>query len=387
VYDAIVVGARVAGAPTAMLLARSGYDVLLLDKSSFPSDIMSTHYIHPPGVLRLQRWGLLDKLLATGCPPITDIQFEIEGAPFSPPAPQEPQDTSPDALPGLCPRRTVLDKLLVDAAVEAGVELRENFSVKEILMDGDAVTGIRGAPKGGDEVTEEAKFVIGADGFHSTVAQAVNAEEYNAKPSMSFAYYAYWSGYEPRACELHFREDGGVLSFPTNDGLQCVAVGGPDEMFHEFRKDIEGNYMRILNAIPSVAEKMKHAKQEERFIGTNDQPNFFRKPFGPGWALVGDAGYHRDFVTGLGITDAFRDAEFLAEALDDGFSGRKPIDEALAEYQRKRDEIAEPLYELTTQMVSGEPPTAEQFIKFGLAMQSMMPEGTSGTVSQAQAGG
>lgn len=380
-YDAIVVGARVAGSPTAMLLAREGYDVLLLDKSSFPSDIMSTHYIHPPGVLRLQRWGLLEKLEATGCPPIRTIDFRIEGAPFAPPAPQEPQDDSPGALPGYCPRRTVLDKILVDAAVEAGAELRENFSVKEILIEDGVVKGIRGALKGGAEVTEEAKIVIGADGLHSIVAKAVKPEEYNAKPSLSFAYYTYWSGYEPRTCELHFQEDGGVLSFPTNDGMQCVAVGGPDEMFHEFRKDIEGNYWKVIEKTPGLAEKMKNVKQEERFIGTNEQPNYFRKPFGPGWALVGDAGYHRDFVTGLGITDAFRDAELLAEAIDEGFSGRQPLEEAMAEYQRKRDEIAEPLYELTTQMVSGEPPTPEQFVKFALAMQKMMPEGAAGVTA------
>jgi len=387
-YDAIVIGARVAGAPTAMLLARKGYSVLLLDKSSFPSDIMSTHYIHPPGVLRLQRWGLLDKLLETGCPPITDIDFQIEGAPFAPPAPPEPAADAPPAVPGLCPRRKVLDKLLVGSAVQAGAELRENVSVKDVITDSDGtVTGIGATEKGGKEFEEEARIVIGADGMHSTIAKLVKPEEYNAKPSLSFAYYAYWSGYEPRTCELVFREDGGVLSFPTHDGLQCVAVGGPGEMFLEFRKDIEGNYMKIINAVPSLAEKMKNAKREERFVGTNDQPNFFRKPYGPGWALVGDAGYHRDFVTGLGITDAFRDAEFLAEAIDGGFSGRTPLEEALAEYQRKRDEIAEPLYDLTTQMVSGEPPSAEQFIKFGLAMQSMMPEGMPASAERQGSGG
>jgi flavin-dependent dehydrogenase len=146
-------------------------------------------------------------------------------------------------------------------------------------------------------------------------------------------------------------------------------------MFQDFRKDIEANYMKIVDKVPDLSNRVRAGKREERFIGTNDQPNFFRKPYGPGWALVGDAGYHRDFVTGLGITDAFRDANFLSQAIDEGFSGRRPLDEAMADYERKRNAIAEPLYDLTVQMVSGEPPSMEQFIAFGVAMMSMMPNG------------
>ena len=223
-----------------------------------------------------------------------------------------------------------------------------------------------------------ARIVIGADGMHSTVAKAVGAEEYNTKPSLSFAYYAYWSGFPPGTCEIHFGPENGVLSFPTNDGLQCVAVGGPDEEFHEFRKDIESNFKKVIDGNPSLAEKMKDAKREERFVGTNDQPNFFRKPYGNGWALVGDAGYHRDFATGLGIMDAFRDSQLLADAIDEGFSGRGLLEEAMAGYQRTRDEIAEPLYELTTQLVSGDAPKPEQFLAYGLAMEKMMPAITEG---------
>jgi flavin-dependent dehydrogenase len=191
---------------------------------------------------------------------------------------------------------------------------------------------------------------------------------------MSFGYYTYWSGVQLAGAEIHFIEDGGLLVFPTNDSLTCVAIGGPTDLFTEFRKDIEHNYSAVIERIPSLAEKMRGAKREARFVGTNDQPNFFRRPYGPGWALVGDAGYHRDFITGLGITDAFRDAELLTEAIDDGFSGRRPLDEAMADYERQRNQIAEPLYELTTQLISGDPPTIEQFLAFGAAMQAMMPE-------------
>jgi flavin-dependent dehydrogenase len=368
-YDAIVVGARCAGSPTAMLLARKGYKVLLADKMSFPSDIMSTHYIHPPGVARLAGWGLLDRLHATGCPPITELTVEMGGASLSRPPP--PPDAPPPP-PAYCPRRTVLDKLLVDAAVEAGAELREKFAVKELTWEGGRVSGIRG-----ETAAEQARIVIGADGMRSVVAKSVQAPEYNTKPSLSFGYYNYWSNVAMNGAEIHFTLDGGALAFPTHDGRYCIAVGGPVELFQEFRKDIPANYWKIIEKIPALHEAMRDARPEERYIGTADQPNFFRRPFGPGWALVGDAGYHRDFITGLGITDAFRDAELLADAIDDGLSGRRPLDEALAGYERRRNEIAEPLYALTIQLLSGEPPSIEQFIAFGAAMQKMMPAGVA----------
>jgi flavin-dependent dehydrogenase len=350
-----------------MLLARQGYNVLMVDKSPFPSDIMSTHFIHRPGIARLQLWGLLDEVIASNCPPIENVDFRVNGEPMVGPPPP------PGSLPAYCPRRKVLDPILANAAVKAGVEFRDRFSVKEVLLDNGKVVGIRGAQQGGAEVTEQAHVVIGADGMHSIVARAVDAPEYNTRPSMSFGYYNYWSNVESPAAEIHFTDMGGVICFPTNDEMACIAVGGPTELFEEFRKDIDGNYAQIIGYVPELQARMKNAKAEERYIGTNDQRNFFRKPFGPGWALVGDAGYHRDFVTGLGITDAFRDAELLANTLDDGFSGRRVLDESLAEYESTRNEIAGPLYDLTCQLVSGEPPAMEQFIGFAVSMQRMMP--------------
>jgi len=366
-YDAIVVGARVAGAPTAMLLARKGYKVLMVDRDSFPSDIMSTHFIHRPGIARLHKWGLLDQVIASNCPPIETVDFRVNGVPLAGPPPPD------GSLPAYCPRRKVLDPILANAAVKSGVEFRDRFSVRELLFDGDKVAGIRGVQHGGSEVIEQAHVVIGADGMHSIVAHAVVAPEYNTHPSMSFGYYNYWSDLEGAIAEIHFTDMGGGISFPTNDGLTCIAVGGPSELFHEFRKDIPANYWKIIERIEPLRAKMDHAKATEKYMGTNDQRNFFRKPFGPGWALVGDAGYHRDFVTGLGITDAFRDAELLTDALDAGFAGRRVLDEALAEYEATRNDIAGPLYDLTIQLVSGEPPTMEQFVGFAVSMQRMMP--------------
>src|SRR5919107_4734944 len=186
-YDAIVVGARCAGAPTAMLLARAGHRVLLVDRATFPSDTVSTHIVHPTGVAALSRWGLLDAVTATGCPSIDPYSFdfgpfEIAGSPGT-----------PDSPVAYCPRRTVLDQILVEAAAAAGAEVREGFGVEEVVFDGERVVGIRGSDKGGDVVTEHARFVVGADGLKSFVARSVRAPTYDERPRQLCGYYSYWS--------------------------------------------------------------------------------------------------------------------------------------------------------------------------------------------------
>lgn len=374
-YDAIVVGARCAGSPTAMLLARQGHKVLLVDRSSFPSDIMSTHFVHVPGVIRLRNWGLLDQVWAAGTPAIEQVTVYVDGQPFTPPRPPESEGMPPAA----CPRRTVLDKILVDGAVEAGAELRENFSVRELVWDGDTVVGVRGRTKDGHDVEERGRIVIGADGLHSFVARQVKPQEYDTVPSLTFAYYAYYTGIDLEGAEMHpmGEGEGGVLVFPTNDGTAVVAAGGPVDGFFDFRKDIEGNFYKLLARTTNLGERIDPAKRVERFMGTNDQPNYFRKPYGPGWALVGDAGYHRDFITGLGINDAFRDAELLAHAIDEGFSGSRPLDDAMAAYEQRRNEIAKPSYDVTLQMARGEG-DLNTFLQLGLSLQGNMPAAIGG---------
>jgi flavin-dependent dehydrogenase len=371
VYDAIVVGARCAGSPTAMLLARKGYRVLLVDKDEFPSDIMSTHFIHLPGVVRLQNWGLFDSLMSTGCPPITKSTIHFGDAYFTPPKLSDMMPGLPEAT--VCPRRVVLDKLLLDAAIAAGVEFRPKFPVRDLVWENDTVVGVRGGNNGA-EVEERAKIVIGADGLHSRVARETKPEEYNTIPSLTFAYYTYWSGVEMEGINFFFFEDLGILAFPTHWDQVCLGVGGPRETFHEFRKDIAGNYMKLIDRVPALAEQVRAGKQEQRYLGTADQPNYFRKPYGPGWALVGDAGYHRDFITGLGINDAFRDAELVAKAVDEGFSGKRPIDAAMADYQVTRDDMAMPLYKITTRMAAGEIQDMSGFLEFGPAIARNLPQ-------------
>ena len=344
-YDAIVIGARCAGSPTAMLLARAGHRVLLLDKSTFPSDKLSTHYIQPEGVKYLAEWGLLDEIIATNAPAIRSFSVYSNGQVMM----QPPMDGV-----AYCPRRHLLDKILVDAAVRAGAELREGFRVDEVTMEGDSVTGVVGRRHGDDTpVRESARYVIGAEGHHSIVADTVHAQTYNDEDAITGGYYSYWSGVDIDGAEVHVSDRGGVLAFPTNDGLVCIAAGRSKDEFEAYRADIETTFFSILEASPDFAAKVRAGKREERWMGTKDVPNFFRKPWGPGWALVGDAGYMKDPTTGYGITDAFRDASLLAAALHEVFTGTAP-DAALGAYQSKRDAAAMPIYQMTLALAKGE---------------------------------
>jgi 2-polyprenyl-6-methoxyphenol hydroxylase-like FAD-dependent oxidoreductase len=354
-YDAIVVGARAAGSPTAMLLARKGHRVLLVDRASFPSDTLSTHYIHQPGIARLRRWGLLDRLVATGCPPVSAMTFDV--GPFALASAPPPSD---GVAEGYCPRRTVLDSLLLEAAAEAGAEVRTGVGVDELLFDDGAVAGVR---SGGAE--ERARVVIGADGRNSFVARAVQAPEYDARDGRTCAYYSYWAGAQGDGAELYPRDGRMIISGPTNDGLQIVVVFWPRAEFKAVRADVEQSFLDAVALAPSLAERLAAGERVDRFYGIGELPFWYRKPFGPGWALVGDAGYHKDPITAQGITDAFRDAELLADALDQGFAGSRALDEALGEYERSRNQETRGLYELTYELASLAPPPPEQQALFG----------------------
>jgi 2-polyprenyl-6-methoxyphenol hydroxylase-like FAD-dependent oxidoreductase len=352
-YDAIVVGARCAGSPTAMLLARKGYRVLVVDRATFPSDTVSTHLVHPMGVAALARWGLLDRLTATGCPAIHTYTFDF--GPFT--ISGRPGTT--DAPVAYCPRRTILDKLLVDAAAEAGAEIREGVIVEEIRIEEGRVVGIKGRSKTGNIVTERAAVVIGADGRYSLVADAVRSESYNEKPPLLAPYYTYWSGLPMDGrFETYIRPHRGFAAAPTHDGLTLTVGGWPYAEFETNKKDVEGNFLKMFDLAPAFAKRVRGAKREAPFAGVA-VTNFFRKPYGPGWALVGDAGYNKDPITAQGIQDAFRAAEQCAAALDQTFTHARSYDEAMGDYQRNRDEHVLPMYEFTCQLATLEPPPPE----------------------------
>jgi 2-polyprenyl-6-methoxyphenol hydroxylase-like FAD-dependent oxidoreductase len=342
-HDVIVVGARCAGAPTAMLLARQGHRVLLVDRARFPSDTVSTHLLHQPGVAALDRWGLLDRLVATGCPPIDTYRFD-----FGP--------VVLEGSPGIAygPRRTILDALLVDAAAEAGAEVRQGFSVEEIVIEDGRVTGIRGGGR-----TERAAVVVGADGRHSLVARAVRPEQYHQKPPLLAGYYAYWSGLPMHGrFESYVRADRGFSAWATHDDRTIVVGGWPYAEFEVNKADVEGNFLAMLELAPDFAARVRAGTRETRFAGAA-VPNYFRTPYGPGWALVGDAGYNRDFITAQGMQDAFRDAELCADALHDVLSGTRSFDVAMAGYRSARDTQVLSMYEFTTELARLEPPSPE----------------------------
>ncbi|MGH8986144.1 MAG: NAD(P)/FAD-dependent oxidoreductase, partial [Acidimicrobiia bacterium] len=208
-------------------------------------------------------------------------------------------------------------------------------------------------------VVEHAKVVVGADGRYSRVAQAVDPEQYNEKPQLLCGYYSYWSNLPMDGrFELYIRPDRGWGAAPTHDGLTLVVAGWPFAEFEANKADVEGNYMKMFEMAPEFADRIHAAKREARFAGTA-VPNYFRKPFGPGWALVGDAGYNKDFITAQGISDAFRDAELCATALDESFSGERPFDVAMGEYQSVRDEHVLPIFEFTCELATLEQPPPE----------------------------
>jgi 2-polyprenyl-6-methoxyphenol hydroxylase-like FAD-dependent oxidoreductase len=347
-YDAIVVGARCAGSPTAMLLARKGYKVLVVDRASFPSDTISTHLVHRPGVEALERWGLLDRVVGTNCPPIDTYMF----------------DFGPFAITGkpgtaYAPRRTSLDELLVEAASQAGAEVRQGFTVESLVDEDGRVTGIRGHEKGGETITEKARVVVGADGRFSFVADTVDAEEYDTKPKLLAAYYSYWSGLPMNGgFETYDRPERGFAAWPTNDDLTLVIAGWPYREFESNKNDVEGHFLETVGLVPEFAERLRAGKREERFVG-QAVSGWYRTPYGPGWALVGDAGYNKDFITAQGIHDAFLDAELCADALDQSFSGTRPFEEAMERYRATRDARTKAMYEFTAELASLEPAPPE----------------------------
>ena len=335
-YDVIVVGARPAGAATAMLLARQGVRVLAVDRARFPSDTLSTHQIQPSGTERLRRWGLLDRLVAAGTPATGSVRFDIGGTVLQGRFPQ-------GAL--YSPRRTVLDAILVDAAREAGAEVREGFHVTGLIRDGRGVAGIRG--RDGTEL--RAPVVVGADGKHSLVAkhvaQEVAAPVQRSVPPRTVASYSYWEGVEQRHGELYHRPGRAVAAFPTNDGLTMVYAAAPVDEFGAWRADVEGHLLATVDRCGDLGERVRAGRRVERLRTTVDLPNVVRRAQGPGWFLAGDAGLVMDPVTAQGIGNALADAELLAESI---ITGR-------TDYQRRRDEQRLPMFELTTRLAELRP--------------------------------
>ncbi|WP_333766545.1 NAD(P)/FAD-dependent oxidoreductase [Streptomyces sp. IBSBF 2435] len=342
-FDAIVVGARCAGSPTAMLLARAGYRVLLLDRAPSGTDTLSTHLIHQPGVAALARWGLLDRVRASGCPPLDHARYELADVRLEGCARGVEGQRA-----GFAPRRHVLDAILVEAAVAAGVEYRDRCQVTGLLRDASGrVVGVQGRHRQGS-FTERAHLVIGADGMRSAVATLAEAPYTVVDPRLTCAYYTYWQDV-PAGLELYEGPSTWTAAVATNDGLTLVLAYFPQDRFERVRTDAQRAYLEHVRATaPALYDRMDGKEPAERLRGTGDQQNYFRQTAGPGWALVGDAGHHKDSITARGISDAFFQAESLVRHTADRLGGNPALlDAALRDYALERDATLTPGYEST----------------------------------------
>ncbi|GAA3145219.1 NAD(P)/FAD-dependent oxidoreductase [Streptomyces rameus] len=346
-YDAIVVGARISGASTALLLARLGHRVLLVDRARFPSPTSSsTNLIHPPGVQRLTQWGVLDRL---GDPTIPRIgRYRLESGPVR-------LEAGLPAVEGvdyaLSPPRVKLDEALVRCAADAGAEVREETSVQELLRDADGtVVGVAGTVKGSGRFQEKATVVIGADGKNSKVARLAGAEQYRSEPVLSKSLWTYWEGLpQPPLVRTYRKNRRHPFTWPTHDGLSIVGVAWPTADFPSPGSD-EATDRTVIAALadvdPEFAEEVRAGRRAGRWL-TGSVPNFLRRPHGPGWALVGDASATRDPITASGITHAVLGAELLAEAVHRSLSGGRAMHLELAAYARARDALVRDHYDYT----------------------------------------
>ncbi|HET6967452.1 MAG TPA: NAD(P)/FAD-dependent oxidoreductase [Ornithinibacter sp.] len=356
--DVVVVGARCAGAATAMLLADAGHDVLVLDRASFPSDTVSTHVLARTGMVQLHRWGLLRALHDSGAPRVTTVEFDTGDAVVV----RTIKDRhGVDHL--LAPRRIVLDGILQEAARRAGARIETGVSVDGVLTDaGGRVIGVRAHDaRGGIRV--HARQVVGADGLGSRVARSIGAPLTLERPDSGAGVYAYFAG-EWSSIDYHVGADVLAGIFPTHGGEACVWVCTTEEVArrHQRQGPRDAVVPRLLAELtPALAARVEGCVQTSPARGMLRMPNHFRQASGPGWSLVGDAGYHRDAITGFGISDAFRDAELLACALDEALRDPAAETAALTAYGRTRDRMARPVFDITCELATF--PGTDRFVE------------------------
>jgi 2-polyprenyl-6-methoxyphenol hydroxylase-like FAD-dependent oxidoreductase len=343
-YDVAIVGARPAGAATALLLARAGHRVVVVDRDRYGTDTLSTHALMRGGVVQLYRWGVLDRIVDMGTPAIRRVRFDYAGA---------VADLRLDA-PLYAPRRTVLDSVLVDAAREAGADVRFGVGVTGVTRDADGVSGLVIRDRAGTSSTIDAAVTVGADGRRSTIARAVDAPVTRTGTAATGLIYGHFDDVPADGYEWYFNADSGAGVIPTNDGRVNVFAGAPSARFDAgLLRDLPATFHGLLRGLsPVLADRVAAGTLQGPLRGFPGEVGWVRRPFGPGWALVGDSAYFKDPITAHGMTDALRDAELLARALDEGLRGVLPMQAALAGYERVRDDLSWTLFE-TTDAIAG----------------------------------
>jgi flavin-dependent dehydrogenase len=348
-WDVVVVGARVAGSATALSLARAGLRVLCLDRSRRGADTVSTHALMRAGVLQLDRLGVLDPVRHAGTPPIRRMSFFYgdEEVPVAlRPSP------GVDAL--YAPRRTVLDPVLADAAAAAGATVRYGVTVTGLLRGADGqVTGVSTRDRDGRSAVERAGLVVGADGRSSLVATAVGAPFRFTGRSASTFVYGYWADLPAEGYRWCYRPGAGEGAIPTNGGLTCVFAGGrPERAVPVVRELGPEGALRALTAAGPLAGGLARARPVGGVRFVRGTPAHLRAAHGPGWALVGDAGYWKDPISAHGITAALRDAELLSRAVIEAPRPGPAQRAALADFEAARDALSLPMLHIVERIAA-----------------------------------
>ena len=336
-HDVIVVGARAAGAATAMLLARRHVRTLLLDNVPHGPSTPCTHALMRGGVLQLSRWGLLDQLIAAGVPPVrrTTFRYGDENLIIT----VKPAH-GVDAL--YAPHHASLRPIVLDAALQAGVEVVQTRAVDVIVRNG-RVVGVRATRQDGELIDLGAAIVIGADGIYSTIAQRVGATFTHVGPHASAFAYAYWSDLATDGYEWNLHPNASSAVIPTSNGEAFVFVSASPARIGDGGVDVIRDL--VAQGAPKLAERLAAATMSSTEASAwKGHHSYIRQSHGPGWALVGAAGYFIDPISAHGLTDALRDSELLARAVVDGFDSTSSLEESLEDYQRTRDAIGLPLF-------------------------------------------
>jgi 2-polyprenyl-6-methoxyphenol hydroxylase-like FAD-dependent oxidoreductase len=342
-YDVVVVGGRVAGASTALLLARAGVRVVLIDRDRRGSDTVSTHALMRGGVLQLARWGVLPDVTAAGTPPIRQVVFRY--------ADGEQVSVAIKPSAGIealyAPRRHLLDRLLVDAAAAAGVEVLHETSATALLRSPARVAGVRIRSRSGRSADLHAPITVGADGIRSTVARQVAAPLTQTGVNASAFLYRYFDQLPTAGYEWAYGDHSAAGLIPTNDAT-CVFVGTTPARLRSVRRaGAEHAFSELLaSAAPAFVERLAAATPTSPMRGWGGAPGYLRQSWGPGWALVGDAGYFKDPITTHGMTDALRDAELCSEAVLAWHSGSEEPS-AFTAYQHTRDRLSRDMINVT----------------------------------------
>jgi 2-polyprenyl-6-methoxyphenol hydroxylase-like FAD-dependent oxidoreductase len=336
-WDVIVVGARCAGAAIAIRFARSGRSVLMVDKTRPGAETLSSHVLVAPAIGRFKDLGLLKEVCGLGAPPVHTFLVEYEGRSY--PCPIQGYSNFI-----LCIRRTALDPLLVQAAEQAGVTVRYQLHVDDLLWEGEQVVGVRYREPTGEYSTERARLVVGADGRHSCVARLAQATEYNSIDCENGLLYAYFQGIGPSVAgddvlQVASGPECDALCCPCDGDLHIVQLNVHAEEFVQINAQGVEAYEERLRTIPALAPRLKRAQRVSRLHPATPRElrGYFRHPYGPGWVLVGDSGYCAHPAPANGIADALRSAEVVHSLVERAWAEGQPATTHLRDYQIIRD--------------------------------------------------